>query len=121
MASLLLRALPLLIAGIVGGFVVSLLGGGGNSPAPAAATHLVSGAINSTGLPMSGPGFIAVTEMPAAARLKLGGYVEAHDQLQLTAQDAGRVTFIGGEAGDRVTAGQIVISVDEDMMAVEYR
>lgn len=121
MASLLLKALPLLIAGIIGGFVVSLMGGGGNSPAPAAATHLVSGAINSTGLPMSGPGFIAVTEMPAAARLKLGGYVEAHDQLQLTAQDAGRVTFIGGEAGDRVTAGQIVISLDEDMMAVEYR
>ncbi|MCB9993169.1 MAG: efflux RND transporter periplasmic adaptor subunit [Hyphomicrobiaceae bacterium] len=120
MASLLLRTLPLLLAGVIGGFVVWLLGGhGGDAPNPA--VHLVSNPASPVGLPVGGAGYVAVTEMPAAARVKLGGYVESHDHLQLTAQDSGRITFIGGDAGDRVTAGQIVISLDEDMIGVDYR
>ena len=64
---------------------------------------------------------VEVTEMPAAARVELGGYVEARDVVRLTAQAPGRIVYTAGQEGDRVGAGQVVASLDDDALRPEYR
>ena len=59
--------------------------------------------------------------MPAAARVELGGYVEARDVVRLTAQAPGRIVYTAGQEGDRVGAGQVVASLDDDALRPEYR
>ena len=67
---------------------------------------------------------VATTEvgrMPSAARVKLGGAVEPRETIRLTAQAPGRVAFVAAKEGDRLGAGQVVVALDDDALAPEYR
>ncbi|MDK9697553.1 MAG: efflux RND transporter periplasmic adaptor subunit [Siculibacillus sp.] len=116
MLSSLMKLAGFLAAAVIGGLVVAMFGGHGGSKDTAAtargsASHL------------AGPNgsFVEVGRMPATARLKLGGYVEPRVTVKLTAQAPGRVTFVAGQEGDRVGAGQVVVGLDDDALAPEYR
>ncbi|MGO9392345.1 efflux RND transporter periplasmic adaptor subunit [Rhodoblastus sp.] len=115
MLSSLIRALAFFLAALAGGFVVLWLGGHpqqNQPPIPPAA----AGMFFSPQAPV-----VEVTQMPTAARFKLGGYVEARNFVRLTAQGPGRVTFVAGQEGERISAGNTVVALDDDALRVEYR
>ncbi|WP_333823436.1 efflux RND transporter periplasmic adaptor subunit [Pinisolibacter sp.] len=116
MLSNLLKMAGFLIAAVIGGVIVSLLGNHGGSG---------DRSDKGRGLPayLAGPmgSIVEVGRMPAAARLKLGGYVEPRATTKLTAQGPGRVAFVAGQEGERVAAGQVVVGLDEDALKPEYR
>ncbi len=102
-------------AAVVGGLVVWWLGGSRSEPEHSAgsyATPYAAAVREQTA---------EVTEMPAAARIRLGGYVEPRRSVRLSAQAPGRVSFVSGAEGERVQAGQIVVALDDDGMMPEYR
>ena len=115
MLSNLLKFVGFVVAAVIGGVIVALLG---NHGAP---VDKAGRAGHPT--PSYGPsiGTVEVGRMPAAARLKLGGYVEARTVVKLTAQGPGRVTWVAGQEGERLAAGQVVVALDEDALAPEYR
>src|SRR5208283_1325371 len=107
------RFLSLLIAAVVGGIIASwfLRAPAPQPPSPSAAQFY----------PSSEASGVEVTEMPAAARVELGGYVEARNVVRLSAQAPGRVVFTAGQEGDRIGAGQLVAALDDDALQPQYR
>lgn len=116
MLSAALRFLSFLAAAVLGGVIVWQLGGGHGQPPGGAG----SDAAPAPGL-MRGPATVDITQMPAAARVKLGGYVEPRNVVRLTAQAPGRIVYIAGQEGDRVGAGQVVAALDDDALRPQYR
>ena len=49
--------------------------------------------------------------------LNATGYIVAHHEIEVASKVVGRVAWIGVEKGDRVTAGQVVVRLEDD----EYR
>jgi len=116
MLSNLLKLAGFLIAAVIGGLVVSLLGNHGGSNDRQGTARVPYGML-------AGPtgSIVEVGRMPAAARLKLGGYVESRTTVKLTAQGPGRVAYVAGQEGERIAAGQVVVGLDEDALKPEYR
>lgn len=115
MVSSVAKLLSFFVAAMLGGAVVWWLGGS-HSPPPTSAGQ------QSAGLSFAPQAMSAeVTQMPAAARIKLGGYVEPRNSVRLTAQAPGRVAFVAGQEGERVAAGQLVVALDDDALRPEYR
>ena len=114
MLSNLLKFAGFVIAAIIGGVIVALLANHG-APVDRPGRGLDPRAY--------GPSVatVEVGRMPAAARLKLGGYVEARTVVKLAAQGPGRVTFVAGQEGDRLATGQVVVGLDDDALKPEYR
>ncbi len=115
MLSNLLKLVGFVIAAVIGGVVVAFFANHGAAPDKAGTRGLPAAAY--------GPSVstVEVGRMPAAARLKLGGYVEARTVVKLTAQGPGRVTYVAGQEGERVAAGQVVVGLDDDALKPEYR
>ncbi len=115
MLSNLLKFVGFVVAAVIGGVIVALLGNHGAPVDKSGRRGLAS--------QPAGPSIatVEVGRMPAAARLKLGGYVEARTVVKLTAQGPGRVTFVAGQEGERLAAGQVVVGLDEDGLKPEYR
>jgi RND family efflux transporter MFP subunit len=110
-----LKIIPLFLAALIGGLVASWMGGR-HAPPPRAAPwspFALSGVPSMLGAD--------VTQMPSSARIELGGYVEPRHVVRLAAQQPGRVTFVAGQEGDRVGAGQLVVALDDAAMQPEYR
>jgi multidrug efflux pump subunit AcrA (membrane-fusion protein) len=108
---------PSFAAAVLGGLVVYLLGGHAPVQEPGlATTHGVAGL---AALParQTAP----VSQLPAAARLRLGGFVEPQATIRLNAQAPGRVTYIAGQEGDAMAAGQLIVALDDDALRPEYR
>lgn len=109
------KPIVLVLAGVVGGLVALAL-----KPSPST---------GKPGAPQTTPGFSTaprigvadVGQQTLAARAKLGGYVEARHTVHLTAQGPGRVAYIAAREGEQVSAGQIVVGLDEDALAPDYR
>ncbi|MDQ2090952.1 efflux RND transporter periplasmic adaptor subunit [Marimonas arenosa] len=123
MISGVLRFGSLIAAAIVGGLIAAWFAGGSESD-QAATTGGNGSALPAAGIgafmtPMAG--LAEVTQMPAAERIRLGGYVEASRMVKLTAQAPGRVTYVAGDAGDRVASGQVVVALDDDALRPNYR
>lgn len=116
MSSKVLNFVGFLAAAVIGGVVVAWLG---NHAAPRAPAD--GGRAHDTATAYPAVPVVEVGRMPAAARLKLGGTVEARDTVRLTAQAPGRVTFVAAQEGERIAAGQIVVALDDDALAAEYR
>ncbi len=114
MLSLLVRTLPILFAAVLGGLIASWIGGRAPSDEGSGGTFYPSSPVVTA--PM-----VEATAMETASRYKLGGVVEAREMVSLTAQQPGRVAFIAGREGDRVGAGTIVVSLDDDALKPEYR
>jgi len=115
MLSNLLKFVGFVVAAVIGGVIVALLGNHG-APVDKAGQRGQAGL--SYGPTVS---TVEVGRMPAAARLKLGGYVEARTTVKLTAQAPGRVTFVAGQEGERLAAGQVVVGLDDEALKPEYR
>ncbi len=107
------RFVSLLIAAVVGGVIASWFL---RAPAPQQPSPLASQFYASPEAAGA-----EVTQMPAAARVELGGYVEPRTVIRLSAQAPGRIVFIAGQEGDRVGAGQLVAALDNDALVPEYR
>lgn len=128
MLSAFARVLSLVLAAVIGGVVVVMLT---RSPAPAPETGASGGGaseVPSTGAPgFAPPAFVPqvelaeITTMPAAERIQLGGYAEPRRSVRLLAQAPGRVTYVAGEAGERFTAGQVIIALDDEALQAQYR
>jgi multidrug efflux pump subunit AcrA (membrane-fusion protein) len=108
------RFLSLLIAAVVGGIITAWLLRGPAPPAPPLATPAKA-------YDAPEPASVEVSQMPAAARVELGGYVEPRNTVRLLAQAPGRVAYLAGEEGDRVTAGQVVVALDTAELDADYR
>lgn len=121
--SALFRLLSLLAAAAIGGLFVLWFGHGGaagtagqtpaDAPAPSAPPPAAFAA--------TARDLVAVTEMPAAERIRLGGTVEPQRLVRLTAQAPGRITFVAGDEGTRVGSGEVVVGIDDDALAPQYR
>ena len=109
------KLLSFVIAAMLGGVIALWFGG---RTQPAAST--VASPMAAMSLPLQAP-VVEVTQMPSAARLKLGGYVEPRNVVRLTAQGPGRVTFVAGQEGETMAGGQIVVGLDTDALQPEYR
>jgi RND family efflux transporter MFP subunit len=103
-------------AALIGGLVVLTLGGRPSAPP---ADDSVTQAARAPRLTMRG--LVPVAQMPAAERIRLGGYVEALRSVQLTAQAPGRVVYVAGDEGERVQSGQVVVALDQDALEPQYR
>lgn len=66
-------------------------------------------------------GVSEVSQQAMAERAKLAGFVEARHSVRLTAQSPGRVSYIGAREGESVLPGQVVVGLDEDNLAPDYR
>ncbi|MCE1237023.1 MAG: efflux RND transporter periplasmic adaptor subunit [Hyphomicrobiales bacterium] len=116
MLSKLLNFVGFLAAALIGGALVAWIG---RAPVPPAAEGGRRGDVAALAPPA-----VPTTEvgrMPAAARVKLGGVVEPHETVRLTAQAPGRVVFVAAKEGDRLASGQVVVALDDDALAPEYR
>lgn len=111
------RVMSFAAAGLIGGLVVLMLGG---RPATPPASEADAQAAQTQRIAMRG-GLVPVAQMPAAERIRLGGYVETRRDLRLTAQAPGRVVYVAGDEGERVQAGQVVVALDQDALAPQYR
>ena len=116
MLSALSRFAFLVLAAILGGLVVYWLIG---SPDRTSTDRALLTEDSAAFLPHGQ--LATVTQMPAAARIRLGGYVEPRSTIRLTAQAPGRVVFVAGQEGERITAGQVAVALDDDAMRPEYR
>lgn len=110
------RVMSFVAAALIGGLVVLMLGGRSSAP-PADNT----GAPTPLSQHSMMRGLVPVSQMPAAERIRLGGYVEARRAVQLTAQAPGRVVYVAGDEGERVQGGQVVVALDQDALAPQYR
>lgn len=117
MLSKLVNFAGFLAAAAIGGGIVAWVGNHG-APRPTPGGH-GAGAPAQPVVPAVP--VVEVGRMPAAARLKLGGYVEPRNTVRLTAQAPGRVVFVAGQEGDRVSSGQLVVGLDADALGPEYR
>ena len=126
MLSALTRYGSIIFAAIAGGLIVAMFTGGedhteangmGHAPLPGSAFA----AAGDAGFFAAQAGLADVTQMPAAERIRLGGYVEPARVVKLTAQAPGRVTYVAGDAGERMAAGQIVVALDDDALRPGYR
>lgn len=115
MLSNLLKLVGFVLAAVIGGAVVAFFGGHGSDDR---AASLRGGRAMPLGPAVS---TVEVGRMAAAARLKLGGYVEPRTTIKLSAQGPGRVTFVAGQEGERMRAGQVVVGLDDDALKPEYR
>ena len=104
--------LALIVAAVIGGLVVSWMHGAPPQPPlnRAAVARALSGGLTAS-----------VSEMPASARVELGGYVEPRDIVHLAAQAPGRIAYISGREGNHVNAGQLVVALDDDALKGQYR
>jgi multidrug efflux pump subunit AcrA (membrane-fusion protein) len=112
------RFLSLLIAAVVGGLIAAWFL---RAPAPQQPPPV---ALQLAALPLSAlpdPAGAEVTQMPAAARVELGGYVEPRNVVRLLAQAPGRVVYLAGQEGDRVAARAIVVALDTSELDADYR
>jgi RND family efflux transporter MFP subunit len=109
------KLLSFFLAALLGGVIALWIGGRSPPPAPG-----VGSALGAMSFAPQAP-VAEVTQMPSAARLKLGGYVEPRNVARLTAQGPGRVSFVAGQEGERMARGQIVVSLDTDALQPEYR
>ncbi len=116
MLSAALRFLTLVVAAAIGGAMVWWLAGGQRQPVNSAAVDVQTAAPF-----LRQPATVEVTQMPAAARVKLGGYVEPRNLTRLTAQAPGRIVYVSGQEGDRVNVGQVVVALDDDALRSQYR
>ena len=107
------RLISFVLAAVIGGVVVWWLGGG--HAAPEAPVHAPLASFEASEQTAE------VTQMPAAERVRLGGYVEARNSVRLAAQAPGRVTYLAGQEGERIAAGQLVAALDDDALRPEYR
>ena len=107
------RFLSLLIAAVVGGIIASWFL---RAPAPQQPSPLAAQAYAAPE-----PASVEVSQMPAAARVELGGYVEPRNVVRLSAQAPGRIVYLAGEEGDRVAAGQLVVALDTSELDADYR
>lgn len=114
MLSKILNFVGLVVAAVIGGAIVAWFGG--HSAKPERDGRLGPSPIAVPQVPL-----VEVGRMPAAARVKLGGTVEARNAVRLTAQQPGRVAFVAGREGERMGAGQVVVGLDEDALKPEYR
>lgn len=115
MLSALSRFASLVLAAVLGGLIVYWLAGGEHDvPADLAALSGTNAAFASRGE------LASVTQMPAAARMRLGGYVEPRSTTKLSAQGPGRVVFVAGQEGERIAAGQVAVALDDDGLRPEY-
>lgn len=114
MLSAVLKAFSFILAAIVGGLVVSWLSPHQPPVAVQTRTESTSGFLPNSLV-------TTVTQMPAAERVRLGGYVEPRNSVRLTAQAPGRVVYVAGAEGDRLSAGQLVVALDDDMLQAQYR
>ena len=112
MLSSVVRFLSLIVAAMIGGVVASWFF---RAPPPQASAPnpQLYAAPEALG--------VEVTQMPAAARIELGGYVEPRNIVRLNAQAAGRIVYTAGQEGDRVAAGQVVVALDDDALQPQYR
>ncbi|RYH08672.1 efflux RND transporter periplasmic adaptor subunit [Tropicimonas sp. IMCC6043] len=117
MASTVLRLIPLIAAAVIGGLVVAFLAD--REPTASASDAPAGNPAAAVFVPQIG--LAEVTQMPAAERIRLGGYVIPRRTVGLTAQAPGRVTYVAGEAGERVAAGQVVVALDDDGLQPQYR
>jgi RND family efflux transporter MFP subunit len=114
MLSSVARFMSLIAAAAIGGLVVSWFVRPFAPPPPAPAVNPpISAAPEAFGE--------EITQMPAAARIELGGYVEPRNVIRLSAQASGRVAYVGGQEGDRVAAGGLVAALDNDALQSQYR
>ena len=79
------RFVSLLIAAVVGGIIASWFFRAPAPQQPSASAPQFYASPEALG--------VEVTDMPAAARVELGGYVEARDVVRLTAQAPGRIVY----------------------------
>ncbi|EEW25320.1 efflux RND transporter periplasmic adaptor subunit [Rhodobacter ferrooxidans] len=103
------------LAALAGGIVVWWLGGG--TPAPEAPVAVAQANAFFTMRDQ----VVAVSQMPAAERVRLGGHVEPRHSVRLTAQAPGRVTYVAGQEGERLQAGQVAVALDDSGLQPEYR
>jgi multidrug efflux pump subunit AcrA (membrane-fusion protein) len=113
MLSSLVRAVPLVIAAVVGGLIAAWF-----LRAPAPVPQLATAA---KAYDAPEPASVEVSQMPAAARVELGGYVEPRNTVRLFAQAPGRVVYLAGQEGDRVAAGEVVVALDTRALDADYR
>jgi RND family efflux transporter MFP subunit len=109
------RLTALLVAAIVGGIIAVWFARAPAPPPPATPSVAFASA------PVPEAESVEVTQMPAAARVELGGYVEPRNVVRLTAQAPGRIVYLAGQEGDRVAAQQLVAALDTDALQAQYR
>jgi len=117
MISAVSRVFSFVVAAAIGGLVVAWLLRAPESDYEATGHSAMPGAAvfsPSTSL-------AEVTQMPAAERIRLGGYVEPRRTVRLSAQAPGRVAYVAGDAGERVSAGQVVVALDDEALQPQYR
>ncbi len=117
MRTLAARVVPLFIAAILGGLFAAWFARPPQQPALSPANLAALEALTASG-DVRGE---EVTQMPAAARIELGGYVEPRNLTHLSAQAPGRIAYIAGQEGDAVAGGQLVAALDDDALRPEYR
>jgi RND family efflux transporter MFP subunit len=66
-------------------------------------------------------GLTEVVQQNLQTRTKLGGYVEPHEVIHMTAQSGGRVVYLTGREGAHLMAGQVAVGLDEDKLMGDYR
>lgn len=120
MVSTVLKLLTLIAAAAIGGLVVAWFYGREPAVSEETAAHTPSTGTAAAVL-VPRVGLVEVTQMPAAERIRLGGYVVPRRTVDLTAQAPGRVTYVAGEAGERVATGQVVVALDDDGLQPQYR
>lgn len=118
MMSAVSRVVSFVVAAAIGGLVVAWLT---RDPAPEYQSAGHSGFADGPAVFAPPTALAEVTQMPAAERIRLGGYVEARRMVRLSAQAPGRVTYVAGEAGERVSAGQVVVALDDEALQPQYR
>ena len=120
------RILGLVVAAVFGGLLVVLFARGPTpaEPAPAelatADRALGAATLATPAAFLNQNDLVEVGEMPAAERIRLGGTVEPYRMIRLNAQAPGRVTFVAGQEGERVAAGQIVVALDDAALQAQY-
>jgi len=116
MSSKLLDFAGFLAAALIGGAVVAWMGHSSSTKIDETAKHRAAAAAIAPSLATT-----EVGRMPSSARVKLGGAVEPRETIRLSAQAPGRVVFVAAKEGERLGAGQIVVALDDDALAPEYR
>lgn len=109
--------LPNFVAALLGGLVVYWLVRPVAPPAPLDIGNATPATLALLPQKLTTP----VEQLPAAARLRLGGFVETKSTIRLTAQAPGRVTYVAGQEGDLMRAGQLIVALDDDALGPEYR
>lgn len=107
-------------AGAVWLFAPHLLPAGPEAPA-AEPAHQAAAAHAPASFTVAPGQVVTVGEMSAAGRIRLGGTVVPEREVSLTAQAPGRVTYVAGEEGDRVSEGDVVIGLDTGALDAQYQ